>query len=101
MNASVIVTTYNRPDALVKVLNGLAHQTHEVCKRPPDDGPTVFFFQGKRVLVEKTIAGRFDFMYWIPDHTASRWYRKSVNLWASSMTISIPTTTRFNGQSGT
>ncbi len=41
MNASVIVTTYNRPEALRKVLNGLAHQT-----RPPgellvaDDGST-------------------------------------------------------------
>jgi GT2 family glycosyltransferase len=28
VKASVIVTTYNRPDALVKVLNGLALQTH-------------------------------------------------------------------------
>ena len=27
MNASVIVTTYNRPDALTKVLEGLARQT--------------------------------------------------------------------------
>ena len=27
MKSSVIVTTYNRPDALIKVLIGLAHQT--------------------------------------------------------------------------
>ena len=41
MNPSVIVTTYNRPDALVKVLNGLAHQTH--CPSEviiADDGST-------------------------------------------------------------
>ena len=32
MNASVIITTYNRPDALAKVLEGLHHQT-----RPADE----------------------------------------------------------------
>lgn len=32
MNASIIITTYNRPDALAKVLDGLRHQT-----RPADE----------------------------------------------------------------
>ncbi len=41
MTVSVIVTTYNRPDALIKVMNGLAHQTHAVDEVIiADDGST-------------------------------------------------------------
>ena len=54
MNPSVIVTTYNRPDALAKVLNGLARQTHvagEVIVA--DDGST----DATRSVIEQMESG--------------------------------------------
>ena len=42
MKVSVIITTYNRPDALIKVLEGLKHQTQvadEVIVADDGSGP--------------------------------------------------------------
>lgn len=53
MSVSVIVTTYNRPDALIQVLNGLAHQTQAVDEVIiADDGST----QETRSAIERVRA---------------------------------------------